>query len=259
MTYQTLQLDRQGNVLTISLNRPEALNSMNGTMIEELTECFTALHKDQEAQIVVLKGEGRAFSAGGDIKAMLANDGSFEIEDVMSKLEKLAHAYYTLPKLTIAAVHGAAAGLGFSLVLASDFILAEKNAKLAMNFIGIALVPDGGGHFFLKERVGVPKAKQMIWEGKMMTGEESHEAALVDHLTEDGGLQAGVEMLVAKLKQAPLDAMLETKSILHGTKVQELKAVLRAEAVAQTKMRSASNHLEGIDAFVSKRKPQFNQ
>lgn len=259
MTYETLKIDQTGEVLTVTLNRPEALNSMNGQMIDELTNFFTDLHNDTTSKVVVLKGEGRAFSAGGDIKAMLANDGSFDIGDIMSKLEKLALAYYTLPKLTIAAVHGAAAGLGFSLVLASDFILAEKSAKLAMNFIGIALVPDGGGHFFLKERVGVPKAKQIIWEGKMMTGQQAHEATLVDQVVEDGHLQATLDHFTNQLTASPVQAMLESKKILHGIKTDELQQVLAGEAAAQTAMRSAADHLEGIDAFVNKRKPQFNQ
>ncbi|WP_342526085.1 enoyl-CoA hydratase [Chryseomicrobium sp. FSL W7-1435] len=259
MTYEALKIDLSGEVLTVTLNRPDALNSMNGQMIEELTTVFTELHHDTTSKIVVLQGEGRAFSAGGDIKAMLANDGSFEITDIMGKLEKLALAYYTLPKLTIAAVHGAAAGLGFSLVLASDFIVAEKSAKLAMNFIGIALVPDGGGHFFLKERVGIPKAKQIIWEGKMMTGEQAHEATLVDQVIEDGQLPFAVEQFTKKLTSSPVQAMLESKKILHNTKMEELKQVLSGEAAAQTAMRSAADHLEGIDAFVNKRKPQFNQ
>lgn len=259
MNYQTLHIEKQNRIVTVQLNRPEALNSMNGVMIQELTHCFTELKEDTESQIVILKGSGRAFSAGGDIKAMLANDGSFEMKTIMSQLEQLAHAYYMLPQLTIASVHGAAAGLGFSLVLASDFIISEKTAKLAMNFIGIALIPDGGGHFFLKERVGIPRAKQMMWQGKMMTGEEAFSEGLVDYLAEQGELEATTDVFTQKLLQSPVKAMITSKLILHQTKEQELKHILAQEAVQQTLMRSSSDHLEGIEAFVAKRKPTFNQ
>lgn len=259
MSYQTLEVTKDNKVITVTLNRPDALNSMNGQMIQELRDCFTSLHDEKEAQILILKGSGRAFSAGGDIKAMLANDGSFEMHTIMSQLEELAVAYYTLPMLTVASVHGAAAGLGYSLVLASDVIVAEKSAKLAMNFIGIGLVPDGGGHFFLKERTGIPLAKQIIWQGKMMTGEEALSAGLIDQVAEDGALEQTSQAILQQFTHSPVEAMIASKTILHGTKVDELKHVLSQEATIQTHLRTSKDHLEGIDAFVSKRKPAFNQ
>ncbi|MFC4353553.1 enoyl-CoA hydratase [Chryseomicrobium palamuruense] len=259
MSYQTLEVTKEKHVITVTLNRPDALNSMNGQMIQELRDCFTSLLNEKDAQILILKGSGRAFSAGGDIKAMLANDGSFEMKTIMKQLEELALAYYSLPMLTIASVHGAAAGLGYSLVLASDFIVAEKSAKLAMNFIGIGLVPDGGGHFFLKERTGIPGAKHIIWQGKMMTGDEAHAAKLIDQVAEDGTLQDTTNALVKHLSHSPVEAMISSKQILHGTKMDELKSVLAEEAKVQTNLRTSEDHLEGIDAFVSKRKPFFNQ
>lgn len=259
MSYQTLEVTHENQVITVTLNRPDALNSMNGQMIQELRDCFTSLHHEKDAQILILKGSGRAFSAGGDIKAMLANDGSFEMNTIMKQLEELAVAYYTLPMLTIASVHGAAAGLGYSLVLASDFIIAEKSAKLAMNFIGIGLIPDGGGHFFLKERTGIPAAKHIIWQGKMMTGDEALAAQLIDQVAEDGSLQETTQAVVHQLSHSPVEAMIASKIILHETKVEELKAILSQEATVQTHLRTSKDHLEGIDAFVSKRKPSFNQ
>ena len=91
-----------------------------------------------------------------------------------------------MPQITIAVVHGAAAGLGFSLVLGCDYIIAEEDSKLAMNFIGIGLVPDGGGHFFLKERVGIPQAKNLIWSGKVMNGHEALAKGLIDEVVGEG-------------------------------------------------------------------------
>ena len=129
------------------------MNSMNEVMMMELAEFFESIKQDTSIQVLLLKGEGRVFSAGGDVKAMLDTENPFNIEEAMEYVSRIALALYTLPQLTIASVHGAAASLGFSLVLGCDIIIAEENSKLAMNFSGIGLVPDGGGHFFLKERV----------------------------------------------------------------------------------------------------------
>ena len=99
---------------------------------------------------------------------MLDKENPLDIDEAMTYLTRIATTLYKLPQITIASVHGAAAGLGFSMVLGCDIIIAEENSKLAMNFIGIGLVPDGGGHFFLKERVGIPKAKQLMWSGQLL-------------------------------------------------------------------------------------------
>ena len=173
MNYETVVLEKNGRQATLTLNRPQNMNAMNGMMMKEIADVLESLQGEKEVQVLVIKGEGKAFSAGGDIKAMLDPESPLDIETVMVDVSRLAKALYTLPIITIASVHGAAAGLGLSLVLGCDVVIAEENSKLAMNFIGIGLVPDGAGHFFLKERVGIPKAKQLIWSGKVLNGHEA--------------------------------------------------------------------------------------
>jgi len=169
----------------------------------------------------------------------------------------MAKAYYTLPMVTIAQIHGAAAGLGFSLALGSDVVIAENSSKLAMNFIGIGLIPDGGGHFFMKERLGTVKAKQVIWEGKVLNGEEALTLGLIDYNVTDGTSAAAVDQLVGKILASPVLAMIETKKILHQSKLEELSAILALEEVGQSKMRQTKDHIEGIQSFVEKRVPNF--
>ncbi|MER2263399.1 MAG: enoyl-CoA hydratase-related protein, partial [Psychrobacillus sp.] len=152
--YKTILFEQEGRIATLTLNRPDAMNAMDETMMEELADILDELRENKSVQVLIIKGEGRAFSAGGDIKAMLSDEKPLDIETAMDYLTRIATSLYTLPQITIASVHGAAAGLGFSMVLGCDIIIAEENSKLAMNFIGIGLIPDGGGHFFLKERVG---------------------------------------------------------------------------------------------------------
>lgn len=259
MVFETITFEKNGRLAIISLNRPQSMNAMDAVMLNELANCFEALHNDSSIQVLILKGSGKVFSAGGDIKAMLGEDGEdrFNMTDVMEHVSRMVNAFYTLPMVTIAAVHGAAAGLGFSLALATDIIIAEENSKLAMNFIGIGLIPDGGGHFFMKERLGIPKAKQVIWAGEVMDGISAKKLGLVDEIVDSGTAVEQAVQLAQKLLHSPLIAMIETKTILHSQKLDELKQILEMEAKSQTRMRKTADHLEGIQAFVEKRPPNF--
>ncbi|WP_274308068.1 enoyl-CoA hydratase [Solibacillus daqui] len=255
--YETIQLEVAERKATVTLNRPNAMNAMDFTMMRELADCFEALHNEKEVQVLVIKGEGKVFSAGGDVKMMVASDDFSDFGTIMGDIARLVKAYYTLPMITIAQIHGASAGLGFSLALGSDFIVAEESSKLAMNFIGIGLIPDGAGHFFMKERLGTVKAKQMIWEGKMLDGERALALGLVDYNVADGTASVVVDQIVGKLLASPILAMIETKQILHNANLSTLEQILQGESEGQVKMRQTKDHLEGIQAFVAKRIPQF--
>ena len=248
----TVQYDQK--VATIHLNRPDKMNSMNQPMLEELAFTMEEVSKS-DAQIVVLTGEGKAFSAGGDIQMMLDQDEPKKFKDVMAAIEKAVKAFYSMPKITIAALNGAAAGLGLSLALAADYVLAQKEAKVAMNFIGIGLIPDGGGHYFMEQRLGTHLAKQVIWEGKVMQATEAKQLGLVDSTTDD--LQSAVNQHVEKLSHSPLLAMIQTKKIYREENLGKLEAYLAQETSGQIEMRQTEDHQEGIKAFMEKRKPDF--
>lgn len=255
--FETIELTKQGRTGYLKLNRPQAMNAMSGTMMKELAECFESLHHDPELQVLVIHGEGKAFSAGGDIKEMMDPENPMDIDSVMVDVSRLAKALYTLPQVTVAAIHGASAGLAFSIALACDHIIAEENSKLAMNFIGIGLVPDGGGHFFMKERVGSPKAQQMIWAGQILKAHDALAKGIIDEVTAEGRSMEYANAYVEQTLASPVKAKLATKHILHQLKVGELEKVLELEAAAQSAMRKSTDHLEGIQAFVEKRKPEF--
>ncbi|MEK4230675.1 enoyl-CoA hydratase [Solibacillus sp. FSL H8-0538] len=257
MEYDTIQLEIYDRRAVLLLSRPNAMNAMDYNMMRELADCFEQLHKEESVQVLVIKGEGKVFSAGGDVKMMLKSEDPNDFEKIMSVITRLVRAFYTLPMITIAKIHGAAAGLGFSLALGSDIIVAETPSKIAMNFIGIGLIPDGGGHFFMQERVGTMKAKQLIWEGKVMNGDEAASLGLIDYNVPEGAAAATVDQIVGKLLASPIAAMIETKKILHAQKLPQLEGILTSEAEGQTKMRKTQDHLEGIQAFVEKRLPEF--
>ena len=255
--YETIKFEKQDRIGHVVLNRPNSMNAMNGTMMRELAECFESLHNEKSLHVVKIYGEGRAFSAGGDIKEMMDPNNPMDIELVMKDVSRLAKALYTLPQISIAVIHGASAGLGFSVALACDHVIAEENSKLAMNFIGIGLVPDGGGHFFMKERVGVAKAKEIIWAGQTLKAHDALAKGLIEEVTAEGRAMEHADTFANEVLSSPVLARLATKNILHTLKLGELEKVLEMEATAQSRMRKTADHLEGIQAFVQKRKPEF--
>ena len=255
-TYETIEMEIQQETAYVKLNRPKSLNAINSTMITELLDALKAISIDPSVKIVVLQGNGSAFSSGGDIKEMLQMHGEDLFKSFMEQINELVTALYSMPKITIAAISGAAAGLGLSIALATDHILAEKNSKIAMNFIGIGLVPDGGGHFLLERRIGQEKAKKLIWEGKVLSGEEAKGLEIIDVVTDE--LHGELEALLQVWRAKPLLAMIKTKKIYTELNRPKFLKSLELEKAAQWKMRQTKDHSEGIRAFVEKRKPEFH-
>jgi 2-(1,2-epoxy-1,2-dihydrophenyl)acetyl-CoA isomerase len=245
-----------GRVATIEMNRPESLNAMDSEMIRGLVCKLKEISESDEIDIVVITGYGRAFSAGGDIKTMLSNTNESDFYPVMDSISELIITLYSMPKLTISAITGVAAGLGFSLALATDHIIAEKTSKLAMNFIGIGLIPDGGAHFFLEKKLGETKAKQVIWDGKMMNADEAFSLGLIEEVATDK-LHETLDARVADWLSRPVQAMIKTKKILADMHRPYLLKILELEKYSQQKMRETVDHQEGIRAFIEKRPPRF--
>jgi 2-(1,2-epoxy-1,2-dihydrophenyl)acetyl-CoA isomerase len=239
-------------VATLELNRPEALNALNEPMLAELLDKLKIV-EDSDVAILLMKGKGKGFSAGGDIRSMLQSTNEHSFIGIMETIKQLIITLYRLPKLTISYLHGPAAGLGFSLALACDYVIATEEARLAMNFIGIGLIPDGGGHFFLEKRLGEAKAKQVIWEGKVMTAEEALRLGLIDAITNDDTVENKVKEWLNK----PIQAMIATKQIYTQLSEEKLLQILDLEAENQKKMRQTKDHVEGIRAFLEKRQPNF--
>ncbi|SEQ95421.1 enoyl-CoA hydratase [Piscibacillus halophilus] len=250
----TVLVTKDGPITTIKLNRPDQLNAMDVELLTELNDELIKI-KEDDSKIVVLTGEGNAFSAGGDMKTMLQNSDPNGFKDVMGIIKNIVTTFYSMPKVTVSVLNGAAAGLGLSVALAADFIIAKEDAKVAMNFIGIGLIPDGGGHFFMEQRLGPVKAKHTIWEGKMMTANEAQTLGLVDLATPDWN--QALNHYLNKLQQSPIQSMITSKLIINGKQLPLLEEVLDQETRGQAKMRQTHDHKEGIDAFLNKREPQF--
>lgn len=252
----TVNVSVNNRIATVEMNRPEALNALNVEMLKDLSFCLKEISTSDEIDIVVLTGKGRAFSAGGDIKSMLTMADETNFYPIMDSINELVINLYTLPKLTISAISGAAAGLGLSLALATDYTLSDQSAKIAMNFIGIGLIPDGGAHFFLEKRLGENRAKQLIWEGKPLSSLEALEIGLVHEVAAEN-IQTALEKKVANWLKQPIKAMLKTKEIYTQLNRSHLVKVLELEKQGQYEVRQTKDHAEGIKAFIEKRQPHF--
>lgn len=250
-----VKYESNNGMTTITLNRPENYNALNVAMLEELLLTLKEVEKLDDS-IVILHGAGKAFCAGGDIGMMQQSEEAPHFEQVMDLIEQITLKLYLMPKMVIAAVNGSAAGLGLSLALNSDYIVANEETRFGMLFAGIGLIPDGGGHFLLKERIGVHKAKQFIWSLKQVSGVDALELGFIDVMAGEDVLIDAIS-LGRKLLASPIQALIETKRIYHEKQVEELRYYLVKEKEGQLKMRSTEDHLEGVNAFLQKRKPQF--
>jgi 2-(1,2-epoxy-1,2-dihydrophenyl)acetyl-CoA isomerase len=256
-SYETISVELDQKTAWVSFNRPKSLNALNVQMMKELVHCFKDLTLNSEVNIVVLKGNGRGFSSGGDIKEMLAEGDESQFFTVMDCINELVMALYNMPKITIAGIHGAVAGLGLSIALATDFVVAEEDSKLAMNFIGIGLIPDGGGHFLLERRVGESKAKQIIWDGKVMNAQEALAKGIIDKAISSGALEEALKAKVEYFSSKPILSMIKSKKILSELNRPKLLKSLELEKHGQLNMRKTADHKEGVQAFIEKRQALF--
>lgn len=248
-----IEVTIENKVATISFNRPKTMNAFNHEMFLEFNQLLKEISAIDSIQIIILKGNGNAFSAGADIKIL---SPELDLSSLMDIVSEIAITLYTCPKLTISAIQGAAAGGGLSLALATDYIVAQTDSKIAMNFNGIGLIPDIGAHFFLLKKLGEAKSKQLIWNSNILTANKAYEMGLIDEITDQ--LQEAVQRQVNQWLSSPLQALIQTKQIFSEVSRQELINILDLEKTGQLKMKKTSDHQEGIKAFREKRTPVFS-
>ncbi|MDY0406262.1 enoyl-CoA hydratase [Virgibacillus sp. 179-BFC.A HS] len=231
------------------------LNPLNKEMLDELLKTLQIIAQNADS-ILIIAGKGKAFCAGGDIKMMLENTDREQFDAIMDTISEITHQLYVMPKIVLAAIHGSAVGLGLSLALTSDYLIANESAKLGMLFIGIGLAPDGGGHYLLENRIGTQQAKQFIWSGSTVSAEKAKDMQLVDVVTKLDPIKAA-EAVVQNLQQAPLTAMIKTKLLYHKKHAPALQISMQEEKENQLALRQTRDHQEGVQAFIEKRKPTF--
>ncbi|ASN06602.1 enoyl-CoA hydratase [Virgibacillus necropolis] len=239
----------------IYLNRPDRYNALNKEMLHELLEVIIQVEQSDD-HIVIISGKGKAFCAGGDISMMTDWKNQDFYHEVMETVEKITMKLYLMPKIVISAIKGSAAGLGLSLALVADYVVAQNDAKIGMLFLGVGLAPDGGGHFWLKERLGVHGAKQFIWSMKKVDGTTAYSMNLVDQVSDEPVLNHATSLAKSLLIQ-PLSSIVKTKLMYHNDNKSNLQHYLTEEKKNQWELRQTKDHQEGVSAFLEKRKPTF--
>ncbi|WP_079480718.1 enoyl-CoA hydratase [Halobacillus salinus] len=249
------KVEEKANVIHLILNRGDKYNALHVDMLSEFADVVKRV-SEMPGQIVILSGEGPGFCAGGDLAMMKETGDEKKYHQVMNDIEAIVKTLYTLPKLVISAVHGSAVGLGLSIALASDYVMAEADASVSMNFIGIGLAPDGGGHFWLEQRLGTHQAKQFAWNGQQLSAKEAYDVKLID-LVVQGNVREVAEQLAMEWSHRPVQSMVATKNIYHQHGLELLERYLAEERENQWQLRNSHDHQEGVQAFLEKRKPSF--
>jgi 2-(1,2-epoxy-1,2-dihydrophenyl)acetyl-CoA isomerase len=251
---------REGRVATLTLNRPERMNALNKDLVLALNEVLTRTEANQEINVVVLAGAGRAFCAGGDLAAIgkgkQENDVT-ELQPVLRTGMQVVLKMRTMRQPVIAAVHGAAAGAGMNIALAADLRIASEDATFGQNFAKVGLSPDYGGTFFLPQLVGPAKAAELFYTGEMINAAEALRLGIVNRVVPLAQLESEVLALAQKIAQGPAIAIRAVKHILFGRDKKDLTALLNLEVEQQLKCFASEDCGEGIRAFFEKRRPKF--
>jgi 2-(1,2-epoxy-1,2-dihydrophenyl)acetyl-CoA isomerase len=256
---ETVNLERRGAELRITLNRPEAMNAWDKQFGFDLLAAIREAEAE-DVRAVVITGAGRAFSSGADLKAGF--DPTPEGHpDVLTTLTERYHPIIvglrTLPKPVIAAVNGPAVGIGCSLALACDLIVARESAYFLLAFVNIGLVPDGGSSLLVPERAGLARATEMAMLGERIAARQALDWGLINRVTPDDGLDAAVDELAARLAAGPTRAYAGIKRQLNAWLFERMGAQLELEAEIQQQSAASGDFQEGVLAFLHKRPPAF--
>jgi 2-(1,2-epoxy-1,2-dihydrophenyl)acetyl-CoA isomerase len=261
VAYELIAVSQDGSVAWITLDRPDRLNALTGTMSHELEKAFSEAGRDHGVRCIVLTGEGRGFCAGQDLTEFEAAYSAGERPDIAEHLRTSYHRMIPVvvrtPKPVIAAINGVAAGAGLSLALACDLRVASDEARFTQAFVKIGLIPDSGGSYLLPRTVGYPKALELSITGDMIDAKEALDIGLVNRVLPAASFRDEVSALANRLASMPTLAIAATKALFQRSQDLSLDEALDQEAIAQAEMGRTQDHVEGVNAFVEKREPRF--
>jgi enoyl-CoA hydratase len=259
MSYEFLDLSREGHIAVLRLNRPDNLNSWNQKMRAELQEAVAELVGDDQLRVLVVTGTGRGFSAGEDVRGMksLAEIGTRGFRRVVRAIHNVFDEIEAMEVPVIAAINGVAAGGGLELALSCDFRFAAQTAKMGLPENNVALIPGSGGCSRLVRQVGLSTAKRLVMTGEMITAQRALEYRLVDEVVAPEQLMehsmAFARLLAAKAPQSLGIA----KVVLNNCAKVDPDTARNFERLGQSILKKTEDHVEGAAAFVEKRPPRF--
>lgn len=261
MSYETIQVETRGAVGVITLNRPAALNALTETVGKEFLAAVPEV-RECGARAIVLTGAGRAFCAGGDLRAMQVvaeREGKAEafFDEPLGLLNECILLIRRSPLPFIAAVNGAASGGGCNLALACDLVVAGESARFNQAFIKVGLSPDCGGTFILPRLIGWKRAAELMMTGDIIPAERALEIGMINAVVPDAELMDRALAMAEKLAQAPTAAMGKIKELLEASATNDYGGQLELERKAQIQSGLTKDFREGVSAFIEKRQPKF--
>jgi 2-(1,2-epoxy-1,2-dihydrophenyl)acetyl-CoA isomerase len=257
--FEHIKFDRQGAIAHIRLNRPEAANGLDALMASELHQAARLCDADAELKAVVLSADGRFFCAGGDIKEMLSH-GDAVGDGIKSLADDLHAAISLLARMQaalIVAVNGVAAGAGFSLALVGDIVLAAESSSFTMAYTRAGLCPDGSSSYFLPRLVGLRRAQELMLTNRTLSAGEASDLGLVTRVVSDDELQTQADQLAAELAASARLSTAYVKKLLLASAGNDLETQMELEGQLVSQCAASPDGREGIQAFVDKRKPDF--
>jgi 2-(1,2-epoxy-1,2-dihydrophenyl)acetyl-CoA isomerase len=261
----TVLLARDGPVATLTLNRPDALNTLDLAMVDALVARTAEVAADDALRVVVVQGAGKHFMAGGDIRtfAVHLDEAPATRRDAFRRMVERLHAaiegLHRMPHPVIGRVHGAVAGFGLSLMNACDLVIASDDAYFASAYKQIALTPDGGGSWSLPRLVGMRKAMEIFLLGERFGAAEALALGFVNRVVPRAELDTATAAIARSIAEGPVVATRNTKRLVRESLRRTLSEQLQAEAVSFAECSASPDFVEGITAFLAKRAPQFGR
>lgn len=261
MNLTKVTYDVSGGIATITMNHPQSLNVLDDVMQIDLMECLNACEYDPEVKVVIFQAEGRAFSGGGDIKAMLSE---LEKPGYNPKLDEffawpghIAKKIRAIRKPVVCALQGAVAGAAANLALMCDFRIAAEDMTFIEAFIKIGLITDGGGVYILNKLVGAARTTELVMTGRPVDAEEAHRIGLVTEVVPAEELRTRTRKFAERLSYGPPKAHQYMKTLINQAAFSDMAGYLDLEAELQRICGDTEDFLEGSKAFVEKRRPSY--
>jgi enoyl-CoA hydratase/carnithine racemase len=259
-----LTLEKRGHVAILTLNRPDNMNALgapgDGDVVQAVCE---EVNGDMDVRCVVLTGAGRAFSAGGDVKAMKAREGAFGGNGVAIRdgyrrnIHRIVKSIYGLDVPSIAAVNGAAIGLGCDVACMTDIRIAADTARFGVTFLKLGLIPGDGGAWLLPRTIGMSRAAEMLFTGDVVDAQTAAQWGLVSRVVPAADLMTEAMALAEKIAAQPPHALRLAKSLLRHGQTASYDTLMEMSAAAQAISHLTEDHMEGVDALLEKRPAVF--
>jgi 2-(1,2-epoxy-1,2-dihydrophenyl)acetyl-CoA isomerase len=260
MAYKTLMYTVKGSVATITMDRPNCYNALNGQMAEELLEAVLTSREDRTVRVVVLMGAGQAFCAGGDVGELIehADTLTLHVKRLLVSLHSVISCICRMSKPVIAGVGGVTAGAGMGLAMACDLAVATQSARFTMAYTRLGLPPDAGSSYFLPRLVGLRRAMELTFTNRILTADEAKEWGLINRVVPDAEFVTAVRAMADELAAGSSLALSRAKRLLFMSDHASLETQMENEAQLIALSSQSADVREGLKAFTEKRPPIFS-